>query len=220
MVAGIFLLGSTVYSGIRGFIKESFCVAGWIVGYLGAVYFHPSIAPFFKQFFKTAILVDLAAFFSIFAVLYIFIRLTGFFARRNLGLKHIPATVDHGAGAIMGVAKGAFFLAIFLSPLQLFPEMKDKLVTRSVAATMIIEVSQRITNLLGVELVKEQENLKKKLEGLSKTAKIKLDKQLEKANTELKETILDKNGKPVIKKVEIHTKKDREQMDKLIKSLK
>ncbi len=166
IVTVIFLLACIVYSGLRGFVKEFFCVAAWIAGYFSAVAFHVYLAPVFTYFIKARIMVDLVSFFTTFAAAYISVRLFGFFARHRLGLKHIPKTIDHGTGAAMGLAKGVFFLAIFLSPLNLFPEMREKLENRSLAASSVMGVSEKIAKAFGSELARRPEQLKEKLKNV------------------------------------------------------
>lgn len=210
MAAGIFLIACVVYSGFRGFIKELFCVLAWIAGYFGAISLHSAVSPFFRKFFKTAILVDLASFFAIFGTLYITVRLLGFVLRRKAGLKHIPPTFDHSAGALMGAAKWVFFLAIFLSPLNLFPEVKGKLLDSSVMAGVVIELSQKIVAAVGTELGDtaklENKGARRLMESAKKSIK-KLpgvSKAMEKTESLSSNNISDK---------------DREEMDELLKSL-
>ena len=145
IAAGLFLLACIVYSGLRGFVKDLFSVLAWVFGYLGSIHLHPYLTPFTKQVIKTSLIADLVTFFILFAFIYIFVRLLGVFSQKKLGLEHLPAEINHGAGAILGVAKWVFFLAIFLSPLGHFPDLEKDLSTNSIAAALIINTTTQMT---------------------------------------------------------------------------
>lgn len=144
VAAGLFLLLCIIYSGYRGFVKDLFSVLAWVFGYLGSIQLHPYLTPFTKQVIKTTLIADLVTFFFLFAFIYIFTRLLGLFSQKKLGLEHLPAEINHGAGAILGAAKWVFFLAIFLSPLGHFPELKEDLSSNSIAAALIINTTKQM----------------------------------------------------------------------------
>lgn len=174
--AAIFLLACVVYSSLRGFVKELFTVLAWIAGYFGSIGLHPYFAPLARKVIKTSLLADLVTFFLLFAILYIAVRLLGLFSQKKLGLAKIPAEINHGAGAIMGVAKGAFFLAIFLAPLSLFPKIQEELVKNSITADLVISATRQLSSQQSEELPGASENLKKRLQRLKGAVKEKTDK--------------------------------------------
>jgi len=145
IAAGVFLLGCVIYSSLRGFVKDLFSMLAWVIGYFGSIGFHPYATPYTKQIIKTDLIADLVTFFLLFSFLYIFVRLLGVFSQKKLGLQHIPSEIDHGAGAILGFAKWAFFLAIFLSPLNHFPELKKDLSENSFTASIILNATTQFS---------------------------------------------------------------------------
>ena len=145
IAAGVFLLGCVIYSSLRGFVKDLFSMLAWVIGYFGSISIHPYATPYTKQVIKTGLIADLVTFFLLFALLYIFVRLLGVLSQKKLGLQHIPSEIDHGAGAILGFAKWAFFLAIFLSPLNHFPELKRDLSENSFMASIILNATTQFS---------------------------------------------------------------------------
>jgi len=234
LAASIFLVASITYSSLRGFVKEVFAVLAWTTGYFGSIYLHPLASPYVKQVIKTSLIADLVTFFLLFAMLYISVRLLGVFAQKKLGLEKIPSEINHGAGAIMGVAKWVFFLAIFLSPLSLFPDLKASFSEKSIVADLIINKMNQFSaktekdekdagEKIKISLDKIKTAVKKKAKA---TAEIlpaileKAEKTKKKENDEYKK--IRKKVTPIKKSArekKTETKEDIKRMDDFINSL-
>ncbi len=233
LAAGLFLLACIAYSSLRGFLKEFFTLLAWAVGYFGSITLHPHTAPFMKKVIKTSLIADLITFFLLFALLYIAVRLIGVFAHKKLGLEHIPAEINHGAGAIIGVAKWAFFVAIFLSPLSLFPSVKEKLANDSIVAELIINSMRQISTKGSVEVPAVADSLKKGIDKFKGAVETKMAIErlvIKEKNKKKEEASKGDSPKPALKKIEptvkaktrgklIEPEESRKKMDKLIESL-
>lgn len=208
----VFLLSIVIHSALRGFFKEAAVLAAWAGGYFGSVALQPTVAMLFKPFLKTGVMASLASFFLAFILIYIAVRFAGVIVIRKIGDKTLPAPLNHSAGAVIGGIKWVFFLAILLSPLNLFPDTKSKLMDRSLTAESVINLTKRVTAALGAEVKDIPKELKEGLKEASEAA-IKSVKRGGKGIAESLKKISPADA------VEELTEDDRKQMDKLIKKL-
>jgi uncharacterized membrane protein required for colicin V production len=221
VAALVFLAVCVLYSAFKGFIKELFSVFAWIAGYFGSIWLHPLAAPMVKNLVKAPLLADLLTFFLLFTFIYIGVRLLGTVAQKILGLGKIPSEINRGAGAIMGAAKWVFFLAIFLYPLGLFPDVQKSVRENSVIAKEIMDVTYQISSNAG-DLPKAMQNLKKQAGKIS-------GKMSEKAVNALKGEVAKQisgkapagtkpGGTPAKTGADGASETQREEMDQFIKS--
>lgn len=210
--AALFLLAIVVHSAFRGLVKESVVLAAWIAAYFGSVALKPLIAPLFKPLLKTGILSDLVSFFFAFILIYAAVRVAGIFILKKLGGKKIPSTFNHAAGAAVGSVKWLFYMAILLSPLDMYPDLKKGLVKQSFAADSVITFSKKVASSMGGEVTKIPQEL---TDGL-KRATDSVQKRVKEQTKGAGETIT--KGKPV-ETLEELTEEDKKQMDNLIKKL-
>lgn len=208
----VFLLSIVIHSALRGFFKEAAVLAAWAGGYFGSVALQPTVATLFKPFLKTGVMANLASFFLSFILIYIAVRFAGVIVIRKIGDKTLPAPLNHSAGAVIGGVKWIFFLAILLSPLDLFPDTKSKLMDRSLAAESVINLTKRVTAMLGAEVKDIPKELK---EGLKEASEAAI-KSVKKGGEGLVESLKKKSPADAVEEL---TEDDRKQMDKLIKKL-
>lgn len=208
----VFLLSIVIHSALRGFFKEAAVLAAWAGGYFGSVALQPVVAVLFKPFLKTGVMANLASFFSAFILIYIAVRFAGVMVIRKIGDKAVPPAFNHSAGAVIGGVKWVFFLAILLSPLDLFPDTKSKLMDRSLTAESVINLTKRVTAMLGAEVDDIPKELK---EGLKKASEAAI-KRVKKGGEGLAESLKKKSPGDAVEEL---TEDDRKQMDKLIKKL-
>ena len=208
----VFLLSIVIHSAFRGFFKEAAVLAAWAGGYFGSVALQPTVAALFKPFLKTGVMANLASFFLSFILIYIGVRFAGVMVIRKIGDKAIPPALNHSAGALIGGVKWVFFLAILLSPLDLFPDAKSKLVDRSLTAESVIDLTKRVTAVLGAEVKAVPKELKEGLKEASETA----IKNIKKGGEGLAESLKKKSPGEAVEEL---TEDDMKQMDKLIKKL-
>lgn len=206
--AAFFLIAIVIHSAFRGLVKESVVVAAWIAAYFGSVAFKPIIAPLFKPWLKTGVFSDLVSFFVAFIFIYIGVRIAGLFLLKKLGGQKIPSTVDHSAGAIVGGVKWIFYMAILLSPLDMYPDVKARLVDKSFAADSVIALSKKAAAAMGAEVTKIPQELTDSLKRATESVK-------ESAESVDESLTNDMTDQPL----EQLTEEDKKQMDDLIKKL-
>lgn len=208
----LFLLVMVIHSALRGFIKESVVAAAWVAGYFGSVALQPLIAPFLKMWLKTGVLALLVSFFLAFILIYIGVRIGGVFIVKKLGGKNIPASVNHSAGAVIGGVKWVFFLAILLSPLDLYPDLKAKLMEKSLAAESVIKMSKTVASALGAGVGELPDELTNDINRITDAVK----KKVGKGAKSLDESIKIEEGADIVEEM---TEEDKKQMDDLLKKL-
>jgi uncharacterized membrane protein required for colicin V production len=208
----LILLVMVIHSALRGFVKESVVAAAWVAGYFGSVALQPLIAPFLKIWLKTGVLALLVSFFFAFILIYIGVRISGVFIVKKLGVKKIPASVNHSAGAVIGGVKWVFFLAILLSPLDLYPDLKAKLMENSLAAESVIKMSKTAASALGAGVGELPDELTNDIKRITDAAK----KRVKKGAKSLDESLKMEESADIVEEL---TEDDRKQMDKLLKKL-
>jgi len=210
--AALFLIAIVIHSAFRGLIKESVVVAAWIAAYFGSVALKPVIAPLFGPWLKTGVFSDLASFFFAFILIYAVVRIAGVFILKKLGGKKIPSTVDHSAGAAVGGVKWLFYMAILLSPLDMYPEVKAGLVDKSFAADSVITLSKRAAAFMGADITEIPQELTDGIKRATDSIKEGVKSGADSVNESLTK---DKAAQSV----EELTDEDKKQMDDLIKKL-
>jgi len=218
IAAFVFLVSLVIFSAIRGFFREIVVIAAWAGGYLGSIVLHPVLSPVFGTLFKTGALVDLATFFTSFVALYALIRVGGWFAVKKLSLKEVTGPFNSSAGAVLGGVKWLFLMAVFMSPLNLFPQLKTSLMEKSVTASAIMKLSWKMTTLTEADIKDAGRKVEKKIKRAAGTAK----NEMEKKSADLRDLIkngAEKSGENIEEKADELTEKDREQMNTLLKSL-
>ena len=210
--AALFLIAIVIHSAFRGLIKESVVVAAWIAAYFGSVALKPVIAPLFKPLLKTGVFSDLVSFFFAFIFIYASVRIAGIFILKKLGGKNIPSTLDHSAGAAVGGVKWIFYMAILLSPLDMYPDVKAGLVDKSFAADSVIKLSKKVAAFMGAEVTQIPQELTDSL----KRARDSVEERVKESAESVDESLTKKNA---IQSMEQLTEEDKKQMDDLIKKL-
>lgn len=203
--AAILLLVLVLISAFRGFVKEFISTVAWIFAYLGSVFLYPLITPLFGMVFKTGVLISLASFLTLFISIFIGVKILGFMLRKKLHLGKMPVALNHGGGAVIGGIKWMFFLAVFLSPLNFFPETKAKLQKTSPTARAVMELSRELPPVINAKIKNGRQHFKDSLERIGKTPDA-LKKNLN-AISAPKATS------------ENLTKEDRRQMEELLRSV-
>ena len=210
--AALFLIAIVIHSAFRGLVKESVVVAAWIAAYFGSVALKPLIAPLFKPWLKTGVFSDLVSFFLAFIIIYASVRIAGIFILKKLGGQKIPSTVDHSAGAIVGGVKWLFYMAILLSPLDMYPDVKAGLVDKSFAAGSVIAASKRVAAFMGAEVTNIPRELTDSLKRATDSVKESVKESAQSADESLTKD-------ETIQSLEQLTEEDIKQMDDLIKKL-
>jgi membrane protein required for colicin V production len=157
-----FLTASAIWSYHRGFFKEAFSLFAIVAGFWVASRHYATASPLFKEWIAESLLASAAAFVTLFILTAVFISVTGALARRALHISAAMSFVDRVVGGGLGVAKGTLILAVVTYPLALIPGLKDDLVKGSVAAPILMGVSNMALEKLAPGLAHDLDKATKK----------------------------------------------------------
>ena len=160
------MLAFAAFSWFKGFIREAFSALSWIGGYFAAASFYPPVSKFFQRYAGRPVLSDALAFFSVFAAVFLLVRLTSWIVREKLGLKNLSGWADGAAGGLMGALKGALFISVLLIPLNYFPSIKSEFMAKSYVAQLVSGVSALCYPLLRLDAAKTERILKEDINKL------------------------------------------------------
>lgn len=166
-----FLTASAIWSYHRGFFKEAFSLFAIVAGFWVASRHYASASPFFREWISEKLLADAAAFITLFILTAVFVSVTGTLARRILRISAAMSFVDRVVGGGLGVAKGALILAVVTYPLALIPGLKDDLVKGSVAAPILMGISNMALEKLAPGLAHDLDRAAKKTVEMKDRAK-------------------------------------------------
>lgn len=127
------LFGAVVFSvlmaALRGFLYETFSLAGVVVGFLAAAWGYPRLSPWFQQWVQLQPIADFGSFCAIFIVVTLIAGAAGEIVRaaaKKVGL----SPVDRVLGGAFGLVRGVLFGAVVVLAIATFrPE--SKLIERS-----------------------------------------------------------------------------------------
>ena len=127
------LLASGVLSFVRGLIRESLSIAGWIGATAVTLVVFPRAAPTVREWFGEELIADIVTAGSVFvAGLLVFSLLAHLISRHVRG--RTVTTVDHAFGFLFGLVRGgvlvclAYLLAVWLVP-DLLDDRRSELET-------------------------------------------------------------------------------------------
>src|ERR1700685_1579367 len=122
-IADWIILGLLAFSvtaaAIEGFFQEAFNLAGIVVGYSLAAWQYHRLADWFAPHLKSPWLGEIAGFFIIFFAVLMVAGIAGRIARwavRKAGL----STIDRIFGGLLGLLRGALFVAVVLTAVAAF----------------------------------------------------------------------------------------------------
>lgn len=187
LIAFSVLLAAAFFSWRKGFVREALRAAGWVAGYFAAALFYERLSAVLKPYLKFAPVCDMAAFLLVFFAGYLAVRLVDHLLQEKLGLK-APRVIDGPAGALMGILKFVFFLAIALLPLNMFPSAKRTLLEKSYIAAGVFHVSGLAGDRFGIH-VPTPEKIREELADLKEKVPsvTEIQDELEKIPGSLKE---------------------------------
>jgi membrane protein required for colicin V production len=110
---------SVIQAASEGFFHQAFGMAGLVLGYLLAAWQYRRVADWFSQFLKAAWFAEIAGFLTIFIAVMVAASLIGRLVRwavKEVGLSFF----DRALGAVLGLARGALFVAVFLMGMTAF----------------------------------------------------------------------------------------------------
>ncbi|MBG0776894.1 MAG: CvpA family protein [Desulfovibrionaceae bacterium] len=119
------IAGYLVLRGLfRGLVVETASLAGAVVGFFLANSYAPALAPYTAKVLSTTAWAHTASYFAIFAATMILATLLAKAARRLLQIE-FAAWLDHVAGGLVGLVKGALICSVILLVLANFFGERD-----------------------------------------------------------------------------------------------
>ena len=162
-VLDIIVIGVIVLSGllafVRGFVKETLSIAGWLGASAAAIYAMPYARPIAEHFLPRGAAADAAAAGVVFfATLIVLSIVTSAISRRVK--RSALSALDRTLGLVFGLARGALVVAIgYLALAFVLPPAGDQpqWVTQSRTLPLIASATQSLTRLLPESLRRQAE---------------------------------------------------------------
>jgi membrane protein required for colicin V production len=125
-VTDIVIFGVIVLSGlfalVRGFVKETLTVAGWVGAGFATYYFFALVDPFFHRFIAIAWLANAAAGVTLFVVSLIVLSAVTHAIARHVHQSDFKA-LDKSLGLVFGLARGAVLVCVaYYGYAQIWPD--------------------------------------------------------------------------------------------------
>ena len=217
----VLLLVSTVYSLIRGLIKELFSLASIIFAFILAHRYYSLISTQISDFVSNKVAADLLSFGFIFIFSVLIISQIGKLVRKLLYETKTLTVTDRIGGSLLGLIKGILIITVIMIPIGLIPYAKKEIIAKAKSAPYILNLSRELSKVsfsdknilenVQSKLIKNMKNMQDKLNLPDVKDKIKTGidtitgslKDREKSGD--KKDRVDKNKKEISKK---HNKKD------------
>lgn len=110
---------NVILAAIQGFFREAFSMAGLAVGYIVAAWQYQRVAAWLMSFLKSEWLADIFGFLIIFFAILLLFGIAGRLARKVMKKVGLSG-VDRFMGAMLGLVKGCFLVAVVLMGLTAF----------------------------------------------------------------------------------------------------
>jgi len=104
---------SAVISLVRGFVRESLSLLGWIAAVAAGLYFSSPVSVWFEPYIETPSLRAISAFVALFLVTLIAVAIVNFFVVKLVKITGLSGT-DRMVGVIFGVVRGCVVVAVLV----------------------------------------------------------------------------------------------------------
>lgn len=146
-VIAIVILGSTIYSLIKGFIKELFLIVAIVVGVLVATKFYPVARDFFLPWLHNLTISTLVGFLLVFFLIAVVFVIIGNIVSKLVYILKM-GFLDRILGGVLGVLKGILICGIGCMLILAFIPKGEDLLKDSVLAPRILSLTSRIFSFL------------------------------------------------------------------------
>lgn len=216
VIAVILISISAIYSFFRGMVKEVFALLFFIVGYIVAVKFSPLGTELMSKVLSNSTAAKAMGYVIMFLAGGVAVSLVGMIVKKMVRSADALSAIDRILGAGMGVLKAAFLIIVFLGPLELFPDLHQKVVKDSVVAPPLEEISAAMRSGMG-----SPKQLMKKLPKISMDGIGEKIKDLKNLKDLAGKIDLSKEGdpKPKAPPVEEYSSEDKKQLEKIFESI-
>jgi len=131
---------NVLLAAMHGFFAEAMSMAGLIVGYIVAAWQYPRLAGWLVSFLNSMLLADIFGFLMIFFAILIVFSIAGRIGRKLMKEAGLSA-FDRFLGAMLGVVKGTFAVAVVLMGMTAFTPTTSML-EKSVLAPYFLVVGR------------------------------------------------------------------------------
>ena len=217
----VLLITSTLYSLLRGLIKELFSLASIIFAFILAHRYYSFISTQISDFVSNKMAADLLSFGFIFIFTALIIGQIGKLVRNLLYETKTLTVTDRIGGSLLGLIKGILIITVIMIPIGLIPYAKKEIIAKAKSAPYILNLSRELSKVsfsdknilenVQSKLMKNMKNMQDKLNLPDVKDKIKTGIDTitgslkDKGNGGDKKDRVDKNKKESSKK---HNKKD------------
>ncbi|MCR4735577.1 MAG: CvpA family protein [Treponema sp.] len=118
MIGIIALFG--IITAIKGFSKEIFAQAAWILGVICAVIFYKTLFPFVYDIIKISSLAMILAFIVIFIGVFLIVKIVGHLISKIFS-GEILGSLDHTLGFVLGIIEGFIIVLVLVFLLECQP---------------------------------------------------------------------------------------------------
>lgn len=115
----IILLYSIIRAAMRGLVRETFALAGIVIGFLLACWYYQPAANYLRGLINSAPLAQFSAFLLILSTVMVVATLVGHVLRRTASAIGL-SPLDRVGGALFGSVRGTLFCAAFLLAVTAF----------------------------------------------------------------------------------------------------
>lgn len=166
----VLLIASTVYSLIRGLIKELFSLASIIFAFILSHRYYSLISTQISDFVSNKMVADLLSFGFIFIFSALIISQIGQLVRKLLYETKTLTVTDRIGGSLLGLVKGILIIAVIMIPIGFVPYAKKEIIAKSKLAPYILNISRELSktsfsdkNIMENMQSKVMKDMKKKL---------------------------------------------------------
>tara|TARA_Y100000294_G_scaffold33172_1_gene28526 strand:- start:811 stop:1593 length:783 start_codon:yes stop_codon:yes gene_type:complete len=143
----VLLAVSTIYSLVRGLIKELFSLASFGVAFILSHRYYSFISAQISSFVQNKILSDLLSFGFVFILTVLIVGQIGKFVRNLLYETKTLTITDRVGGSLLGLIKGLLIITVIMIPIGLIPAAKKAIVSKSKLAPFILNISREISKI-------------------------------------------------------------------------
>jgi membrane protein required for colicin V production len=133
----IVVLLNVISAAIQGFFAEALSMAGLVIGYIVAAWQYRRLAEWLMSFFRNEWLAEILGFLIIFFAILILFSVAGRVARRLMKAAGLSG-FDRLLGALLGVVKGGFVVAVVLMGMTAFTPTSKMLESSELAPYFLV----------------------------------------------------------------------------------
>lgn len=159
----ILIIGSVIYSLIRGLIKEVFALAALVGGFYFAGKYYFVWANFFSSWIQNPTLSRILSYILIFILVVVFIHLIGWIIEKLFRIRPLKS-VNRILGAIFGFGKGVLICGIICLGILFLAQEGANFLSRSRFAPEILSLMKKFDSFYPQEMQKEFQQKMQKLE--------------------------------------------------------